>query len=193
MGASGDVIEVEAPIHRVTVFPNGALVVRRGRAGPGRVRVRGLPLLFSSDSLRVRPARGAVADLEETCALEVAPQPEPPSEEERLALEQRDAQLDDELRTTEALIRVYENLRPEDDPRFSPSERLPDAERWLALLSLSKDRLTPLEQRREQLAKDKRALARKRRELERLNRGDPTPPRFLRGVSFALLVDDEQA
>ena len=80
-------------IEQVTVYRNGALIKRRGR-GRGRLQVRGLPLLFSSDTLRVRPALGSVRDLEETVLLQSTPAPLPASEEEKAELVLQIAQAD---------------------------------------------------------------------------------------------------
>src|SRR4051812_7431992 len=65
----GSMQNLATKVEKVTVHRNGALVVRRGVAVGARGRVLGLPLLFSSESLRVRTAVGTVLDLRETAEL----------------------------------------------------------------------------------------------------------------------------
>ena len=98
-------------IEQVTVYRNGALIKRRGR-GRGRLQVRGLPLLFSSDTLRVRPAQGTVRDLEETALLQSTPAPVGATDDERAELVLQLAQADDEIRTCAAIAEAAGRLVP---------------------------------------------------------------------------------
>lgn len=175
----------EAPIARVTVHTNGALVTRRLVAEPGDVTVSGLPLVFSSDSLRVRANAGQVLDVEETCALESEPAPPPPDEEKLEALAREDARLRDRLRTLQAMVRAWQGAVP-GEPGEEPPEGVPDAETWLSAHARSDDELRALEDEVAVLEKERRRVAREKRRAERTAKGDRAPPRFSRGVSFRL-------
>ncbi len=176
---------VPAPIHHVTVFRNGALVVRRGTAAPGALEVRGLPLVYNSDSLRVRADRGVIRDLEETCTLESEPAPPPPSEEALRQVELDLRRLDDEAHSTAALLSLYEGVGPAASGKVR-SRDMPDAGAWIALHEFAHRRREALDARRRQLEVDKRELSERRRRLQQADRGDREPPCFTRGVAFTL-------
>lgn len=183
-------IRAETHIARVTLHPNGALVVRAGVApGAGRrsVEVAGLPLLFSSDALRVRPTgTGTVTEVSEACRVERTGEGDEAlaldGEARRLA--ERRAALDVRIQVLEAreqaLRRLAPGARPEDVPL-----RFPDAGRWAALGDVASDRSAALDQAWAAVAADRDALDRDRAELER-RRSDVAPVRYVRGVRFEL-------
>lgn len=179
---------LQAPIERVTLYRNGALVVRKGRAEPGAVVLEGLPLLYSSDSLRVRCPSGEVRDVEETCTLVATPRPPPSGEEALRKLAAEEARVEDELATVAALAKAYEKLRPS-EPGDDPPEALPDARAWIAAHAFAEGKLRALDERRARLLREQKRLARERALLERTNEGDEEPPRFTRGVRFRLLAE----
>lgn len=179
---------MQAAIERVTLYRNGALVVRRGRAEPGLVVVDGLPLLFSSDSLRVRSQSGEVRDVAETCALTATEKGPPASEEQLRSLAEREARVDDELATLSALVKAHENVKP-GEPGRHPPEALPDARAWIDAQAFAEKELRALEERRAALQREKQELTKARRLLERQDQGDTEPPRFSRGVRFTFLAE----
>ncbi len=178
-------------ISEVTVYRNGALVVREG-AGRGDVEVRGLPLLFSADSLRVRPVRGEVASLEETVKLETVPAPLPVPEEERAALLLRISAVDDEIKTCAGLLEVLDGLMPElPDPR-APADGLVDGKHFVDLVDFAAGRARAVADRRRALEQKRRELDRERRKLdERAGAVPDRTPRVLRGVRFRLDADED--
>jgi hypothetical protein len=182
--------EMSAPIARVTVHTNGALVVRRLQAGPGVVEVHDLPLLYASDSLRVRAAGGQVRDVEETCTLVSAEKPPPPDEAALERLAHEDARLRDRLSSLDALARAWEGLLP-GDPGERPPEGLPDADPWLAAWASSSERLEALGDEIARVKQERKDKARERARLELKSQGDVAPPRFSRGVRF--VVDGDEA
>ncbi|MCB9549498.1 MAG: DUF4139 domain-containing protein [Myxococcales bacterium] len=170
-------------IERVTVYRNGALVERVGRAGVGPIRVAGLPLLLAADSVRVRPAAGRVVDLRETCAVErrgPAGRAESAEAIERLvqALEGIDA----EARALDARIDVYTDLAP----TAPQGPALPSTELLLAMHETAGERLTALEARRVDLRDRRRTLERQLEAARAVVHADPEPPRFTRGLRFTL-------
>jgi hypothetical protein len=179
-----------APIARVTVHTNGALVVRRMRAEPGTIEVLDLPLLYSSDSLRVRATGGAVRDVEETCSLVATERPEPPDDEELERLAHDDARLRDRLASLQALARAWEAMLP-GEPGERPPEGLPDAAPWLAAYDTAGERLAVVEEEIARVQRERNDKARARRRLQRSTQGDVAPPRFVRGLRF--VVDAAQA
>ncbi len=182
-----------APIVAVTVHRNGALVRRRFETQARIVLVRGLPLLFAAESLRVRPERGRVADLREACTLVAAPSPPPAETDARAALQAAAARLDDEDRTIAVRIQLLEKLAPVPPatPGGGPRTRLPDAPGWGRLAEWVRTQLVALDAARADVQVRRRALARERTELDRRARPESAPPRFFRAVRFELLdVDD---
>src|SRR5688572_14401946 len=125
---------VAAPVEAVTVFRNGALVERRG-SGRGELEVDGLPLLFSSDTLRVRPERGAVQSIEETVRVTATPAPLPVDEEARAKVALQLARVDDEGARIQALQQALSSLVP-----IAPDPRVPgkvDGKLYTELLKLA--------------------------------------------------------
>lgn len=175
-------------IEQVTVYRNGALVKRRGR-GRGRVEVRGLPLLYSSDTLRVHPAQGTVRELEETVQLQTTPAPLPVSEDERVALTLQVAQLDDEIRACNAIAQAASRLMPElPDPKAPAA--LPDPARFAELLALADEQRADALERKAAAEHRKRALERAKKKLAARHDSDREPPRLLRGARFVLDVGE---
>src|SRR4051812_1748238 len=132
MQAPASTVAVATRISAVTVYRNGALVTRTGR-GKGDVEVRGLPLLFASDTLRVRPEQGAVLNLEETVRLDAVPAPLPAPEEERVKILLQLARIDDELKTTGVLLEVLDGMMPEAPHPQAPPDKLVDAKLFVEL------------------------------------------------------------
>ncbi|MCC7071218.1 MAG: DUF4139 domain-containing protein [Deltaproteobacteria bacterium] len=175
-------------IEQVTVYRNGALIKRRGR-GRGRLQVRGLPLLFSSDTLRVRPALGSVRDLEETVLLQSTPAPLPASEEEKAELVLQIAQADDEIRSCAALAEAAGRLVPVLPDARVPAT-LPDPARFAELLALADHQRADALERKAAAERKKRALERDKHKLAARNVGEREPPRILRGAQFSLDVSE---
>lgn len=171
-------------IEAVTVYRNGALVRRRGR-GRGRVEVRGLPLLFASDTLRVRPSQGTVRELEETVQLQTTPAPVPVSEEEHAALVLQQAQLDDEIRACNAVVDAVGRLLPELADPSAPAP-LPDPAAFAELLALADEQRADALERRAAAERQRRALERDKKKLKARQGGDREPPRVWRGARFVL-------
>ena len=182
----------ETRVARVTVHRNGALVVRTGRANPGESQVGGLPLLYASDSLRLRPASGVVRDLHEACRLEVTDAasgvPAHDAESARIALALEEMQ--EELRCVEARIRLLETFQPRKPPDRPPWP-VPDPETLLDIQAFTSERLDELEERRAVLQRRARELRREATALVRVVDTDPAPPRFSRGIRFTLVGTDE--
>lgn len=175
-------------IEQVTVYRNGALVKRRGR-GRGRVEVRGLPLLYSSDTLRVRPTQGVVRELEETVLLQATPAPVPVTEDERVALALQVAELEDEIRVCNAIAQAASRLMPElPDPKVSAP--LPDPARFAELLALADEQRADALERKATAERKKRALERDKAKLAARQDGDREPPRLMRGARFVLDVGE---
>ena len=171
-------------IEQVTVYRNGALIKRRGR-GRGRLQVRGLPLLFSSDTLRVRPAQGTVRDLEETALLQSTPAPVGATDDERAELVLQLAQADDEIRTCAAIAEAAGRLVPVLPDARVPAT-LPDPARFTELLALADHQRADALERKAAAERKKRALERDKHKLLARHEGERSPPRILRGASFAL-------
>jgi len=180
----GPVHEVTAPIHRVTVFRNGALVVRRG-VGSGTVQVSGLPLLYNSDSLRIRAERGEMREMRETCSLHTAPGLPAMEVEGLREFDLGAARLADEVRTVDTLVDLYKKLSPVSGGKNS-SRQVPDAQAWMALHSFAHHQVERLAERRRQLVEQQRQLEGQRRKLVLQNPGDLQPPRCTRGICFTL-------
>ncbi|MEZ4474162.1 MAG: DUF4139 domain-containing protein [bacterium] len=174
---------MDARIQRVTVYRNGALVERGGRASAGPVLVTGLPLLLSADSVRVRPGAGRVVDLRETCAVErqgPVGRAETAAEIERLsqALEGLDA----EARALDARIEVYTDLAP----AAPAGPVLPSTDQLLEMHETAGERLGALEARRVDLRDRRRTVERQLQAARAVVHADPEPPRFTRGLRFRL-------
>ncbi len=177
-------------ITRVTVYRNGALVVRRGRAEPGAVEVTGLPLLYASDSLRLRPETGQVRDVRETCALVAGGATEPSSDHilEQRRLEVATEALRDERERLDGRIRAYQGLSA--SPAKRTPRQLPGAGALLELHDFASKKLESLEAKRANLEAHAETLRKARRALARVLHGDRVPPRFTRGVRFHLEGDE---
>lgn len=185
--AAGDVRLLLTTIARVTVYRNGALVERRG-SGRGAVEVRDLPLLFASDTLRVRPARGRVRALEETVRLLARPAPPPASEEEQQRILLELAAVDDELSACDLLLEVLRGLSPElPDPRAGEPGRLVDARLFVDLVGFAGGRAAEVAARRLVLEKRRRDLEEERRRLDERAAAVPAEtPKLQRGARFVL-------
>lgn len=185
--AAREVRLLPTTIARVTVYRNGALVERRG-SGQGAVEVRDLPLLFASDTLRVRPARGRVRALEETVKLLARPAPPPVSEEEQQRILLELAAVDDELSACDLLLEVLRGLSPElPDPRAGEPGRLVDARLFVDLVGFAGGRAAEVAARRLVLEKRRRALEEERRRLDERAAAVPAEtPKLKRGARFVL-------
>jgi hypothetical protein len=185
---------VATQIAGVTVYRNGALVVRRGR-GRGLVEVRDLPLLFSSDSLRVRAPRGAVGSVEETVRLQTSSAPAPVSEEERARVQLEIVRVEEELKTCDLLLERFQGLVPElPEPPAEAAARLVDGRVFVELVGFCAARCEELGARRLGLEKERRALEEERRRIEERARAIPAEaPRVLRGARFTLDTDGPPA
>lgn len=181
-------IALRTRISRVTVFRNGALVVRSGQATGGQIELTDLPLLFSSQSLRVRPSRGVIRRLDERCAVQSHPQPTSDTERRRRALTLEAEQIADEGRTLDLIAQSLEGLSPSVPPeRMAPA--LPDPQRWLALQAFSAQRLDAIDEARRDLAQRKKTVQRALSALDLADASAETPPRFTRGLRLTLEAD----
>lgn len=177
----------ETRVTRVTVHRNGALVLRAGQAGPGPVEVSGLPLTLSSESLRVRPARGRIRDLREACSIERVGDSAPQAEEVR-ALARLDLAmqaLDDRLAAVQRRIALFGQIEPI-EPAGDKALHLPDPALLVELNDFAEARLEALEQQLAALEQERVDLELERARRRRQAEGDRTPPRFHRGVRFEL-------
>ncbi len=183
----GEGAMVETRIGRVTVYRNGALVVRVGRVEPGTAELGGLPLLFASDSLRVRAAGGEVREVRETCRLEhTGPGgPESRRTEERLRLELERRALHDERAAVESRMNAYERATADEGKRT----RVPSADALLEIYAHATARIASLEARIRGLDERLAENAAAARELQRETSADPQPPRYVRGVTFEVVAD----
>ncbi|MEW5854094.1 MAG: DUF4139 domain-containing protein [Myxococcota bacterium] len=176
---------VSTAVRRVTVYRNGALVVRAGTATGSRVSVGGLPLLFSSDSLRVRAEQGTVLDLEETCVLEGGGAAESPLTSEILHCSLTDESILQQDASLQTLIRGLESLRPA-EAKDLPSGPLPDAASWVSLHRSATERIRELEKMRNALGVRRAENLARLKMLQARGGKDGTPPRFYRGLTFTL-------
>jgi len=176
-------------VERVTVHRNGALVVRRGVATHSQVRVLGLPLLYSSDSLRVRTTSGTILDLRETAELLTTggTTTAPNDDVTRQALLVESLTLKEQ--GIQALITALESVHPA-DPKDVLKEMevrsLPAMPGWLAVHQDVAAHLAALDEEKSQLRVRLKEAQRRLEELRKLTHVDPTPPRFTRGLSFHL-------
>ena len=173
---------MEALVTSVTVYRNGALVVRRGDAEPGVVRVDGLPLLYASDSLRVRPAAGEVRGLRETMLVSGGAAANPHADETR-RLDLETEAIEAARERLDARLKAYAGLRAAP----TRSRRLPPAEALLEVHGFATERLAALESERAALDDRARAVKAGRRALKRAGDTDRVPPRFTRGLRFELV------
>jgi len=176
---------VTTRVERVTVYRNGALVVRTGECAEGRTRCDALPLLFSSDSLRVRSTTGGVTDVREGCSVSGEITPPDPRVTERARLDLVSLALTDERTRIAGEIEALSRLAPiplksQDTPRDV------DTASWVALLRTSTDLLV---ERRAALDDVERRIAAHAAEVARASahaRPDLTPPRFARSIEFTV-------
>ncbi|HEY1099871.1 MAG TPA: DUF4139 domain-containing protein, partial [Myxococcota bacterium] len=181
-------------LERVVVTANGALVTRRVpvSAGAARLVVTGLPLRLVDDTLRVRPAEGAihVGLVEERCAVEVtagaADVDEAALLEARLQV-LRINQRRSSLKVLRAVGAVDISLPP---PEIAAG---PDAAGLLELLDAADRRAAGLLHLEQQLTLELRSAERALRDLEHRRRVDPTPPRVLRGIEVDITADSDGA
>lgn len=178
---------MQTTVERVCLYRNGALVVRVGEAGPGPVSVDDLPLLHAADALRIRPAQGAIHNVRETCRLAQRGDAAPvsPAAREEQATTARMAEIDAELAELELRALL---LSPNADAPPDPSPP-PDIDALTAWHDLLDARHDALAARRRALRAERHALDHALAEARRTHVGDPTPPRFTRGVAFTLLAD----
>lgn len=179
---------IEAPITRVTVYRNGALVARRGEVtgdGPLTVEVRGLSLLLNSDSVRVRPENGTARDLEELCSLDAATAPPSSNEAELRKLRLEVERLEVENANIQQRCKHYDELTPLNAGK-TPSRQMPDARVWLALQDFGHQRRMELTERQRKVDQELDDAQRKLSDLVEADRGDRRPPRFTRGLRFTL-------
>ena len=181
-------------ISKVVVHGNGALITRRGQVpgGSREIVVEGLPLLFASDTLRVRPLRPeggcVVGVVDEVCRVGVTDAPPIAGETALLDARLAFANNDQKRKVMKTLLDHVDasvELPPAD------VEGLPDT---AALLRLSSDNA----KRRRQLVVEIRVLDEQRRELKRAEercaeqmRPDQTPPRVLRGLRVVVNAPTE--
>lgn len=181
-------------VERVVVHSNGALVTRRGvvAAGSTDVVVTDLPLLFASDTLRVRPvgAGCSVGVVDEVCRVSVTEAAAVVGEEALLevrlqiaSVEQRRAAL--KMLTDHAELNV--ELPPADVDAF------PETAVLLRLADGATRRRTAL--LREIRALDHELVELQREEARRARalRPDEKPPRVLRGVRVAVDAAEDAA
>jgi hypothetical protein len=180
-------------VNRVVVHNNGALVSRRGliKAGARDVLIEGLPLLFASDTLRVRPVQPSgctIGVVDEVCRVGVSAAAPVSGEAALLEVRLRIAANDQKRRVMTTLLNHVDatvELPPSD------TDGLPDTS---VLLRLSTDN----GKRRRQLVREARVLDDERRELGREEkraaeqvRPDESPPRVLRGLRVGVDADDD--
>lgn len=182
------ITSVESSIERVCVYRNGALVTRRAAVPPGRAQLAGLPLLYAADSLRVRPARGRIVDLRETCAVDrFGPIGRAATAEELERLADALEELDAEAAALDARTTLYAGLAPA-NPH---GPHLPSPDQLLEMHMTASARLEALEVRRMALRDRRRTLEREMQAAQAIVHADPRPPRFTRGIEFTLEDVDE--
>lgn len=183
-----ETIDVESRIDRVCVYRNGALVTRVASALPGRIRIAGLPLLYSADSLRVSPAAGRVADLRETCAVQrFGPVGRAATVEEIERLADALEEVDAEAAALTTRSKIYAQL----DPANAHSGHLPSPGLLLEMHTTATEKLAALETRRMALRDQRRELERQMQAVQAVVHADPAPPRFTRGVELVLHAQSE--
>ncbi|MDP2344789.1 MAG: DUF4139 domain-containing protein [Deltaproteobacteria bacterium] len=175
-------------VNKVVVHGNGALVTRRGvvTAGAREILIEGLPILFSSDTLRVRPTKAngcTIGVVDEVCRVGVTAAAPVAGEQALLDVRLKIAALEQKRRVMKTLLDHVDasvELPPAD------TDGLPETS---LLLRLAEDN----GKRRRQLVREVRALDEQRRELAREEkrtaeqvRPDESPPRVLRGLRVLL-------
>lgn len=132
-------------IQRVTVYRNGALITRRGVAPSPDVEVRGLPLLYAADTLRVRAETGRVLEVRETCGLDVL---DPGLSTDAQLLVERGLAVET-LRSRKKMLhsmrKALETVTPV-EPGAVKAERLPDATLWLSVRHQVAEQLRSLDE-----------------------------------------------
>lgn len=177
--------DVITHIDRVTVYRNGALVVRRGEAVAGPVVVRGLPLLFSSDSLRVRAASGAVTAIRESCTVVGTSPPLPAYLDDIQALDREHMRLSDEGNGLESEIEALAQISPQPLQHIE-QPRVVDTGAWASLLRETSDLIVAKRAALADVHRRLREVAVARAKVMALSTGDPSPPRFSRALEFDL-------
>lgn len=185
-------------IDRVTVHRNGALVVRVGSltpaAWPARLVLPGLPLLFHSDTVRVRATDAGITagPVEEAPELMLAAAPPSVDEDERARLKQVVAAATEAVSTWTTLESATEALllpSKVELPREAPPE-LPALSTWTALHDLAATR-------RAHVARELAAARLRLREAQQAltqfeHRADPAnaaPVRYARALRTRLFLD----
>lgn len=202
MTASRAELVLETRIDRVTVHRNGALVVRAGvlspSSWPATVRVPGLPLLFQSDTVRVRAqASGVTAGpIEEEGEFEGSRERASDRRRERDALKLELKELRERDAALARLEQVYGGLRlpPALDLHPRARARWPDLDAWTALGDAA-------ERGREELATERVGLRDAIREAEErlaaleraLASEDRAPARVTRALRTVLRLEDGAA
>ncbi len=174
---------VPTAIVRVTVYKNGALVVRSGE-GDGAVEVQGLPLLFASETLRVSPRTGTVSAPDETVALKTHPAPAPLADTMK-TLHHDIAAVTDAVHSVQVQIDHLQGLHA-----VAPDSRhagaLVDAERYVNVWQFSAARRTQLQAEHDALTTRLRALVQAQRRAAEHPVTDRRPPIVQRACRFTL-------
>ncbi len=184
-----DAAHLAAPIARVTVHPNGALVERRATAPAGAHQIADLPLLFSSGTLRVRAERGRVSGLQETCTLTRHGDTAPDAHEaDIITLTQKLETLRARARTIKDALKALQSVGPQPRPTEAPIAR-PQAQGWLSFLSL-RDSFLERYRDEQRALQDELVPLQEHLTLLRQTKDAPRPaPVFTRGLAFALSED----
>jgi hypothetical protein len=177
--------DVTTHIDRVTVYRNGALVVRRGEAAAGSVVVRGLPLLFSSDSLRVRATTGTVTSIRESCSVTGTSPPLPDHVSEIRALDLEHMRLSDESSLLEAEINALAQISPQPLQHIE-QPRVVDTGSWAPLVRDTSDLIVAKRASLAQVKRQLRDVDVARARAMALAAGDVSPPRFSRALEFTI-------
>ncbi len=189
-------VTLETQVHRVTVHRNGALVTRRGAlqtptSWPQRLSIPGLPLLFQSDTVRVRVEHPAVSagPVEELPELGTRPAPGPELRQQRDALKVELLALEDQDR---AWIRLQEAadalvLPTSLDLARREEARWPDLGAWAALTDAADAQREAVAAARAGLRARIRALGEEITAIERRMQVESSPPsRVSRGLCTTL-------
>lgn len=184
---------IQTQIAHATVYRNGALVVRRGTlpapdGAETTVILAGLPLLFRSDSLRVRVSGGLSAGpIEEHPELGLKAAVDAAAEAQREALAAEERRLDAEAKRHKRLLEgAYRALTvpglPK-DPAARPGS-LPDLDTWQALDDLAAARQAAAEDALAAIAARKKEIASERAALSQ--EAEHTPGRVTRSLQTTL-------
>lgn len=167
---------LQTRIDRVTVHRNGALVVRAGTLTPAaepafELRIPGLPLLFQSDTVRVRLDHPALiaGPVEELAELGGEPERQSELQREREALEVELARLREEDGAWARLGERVGGLAVSPEPDLSPRARArwPDLDAWSALSDAAADASEQVAAARAELRGRVRAVSERLEALER--------------------------